>query len=406
MKNEESFTVKRLDKYTNNTTKDIEYKDNDQKGLLLRVSTNGTKTFRFKAWDRRRQKTVQIILGRYPDISITEARAKAAAALNDINQGVDIQAARRLPSKEDTFDALFLRWLNSYAKAEKKTWPEDKSRYELYIKGHLGDKPYREISSEDILKWRAKLTKQPKQEGRGKGTISTTTINRAYAIVSTVYNRCAPTIPNPCKGVKKYSEEARDRFLHPDEVERLFEALDHEETPEYVADYVKLFLATGARRSNVLGMKWADIDFAFNRWVIGASESKNKSVMVVPLLEPALEILSRRKQTLTSEYVFPSMGTGDNPGKTGHLVEPKKGWKSLLKRAGLEESIRLHDLRRTMGSYQAISGSSLKIVGDTLGHKSIQATEVYARLSDEAKRKSMGNGYKEMTKKLKTFKNK
>ena len=81
-------------------------------------------------------------------------------------------------------------------------------------------------------------------------------------------------------------------------------------------------------------------------------------------------------------FVFPGSG------KTGHIIEPKKSWATLLDRAGLKD-VRLHDLRRTMGSYQTITGASTAIVGKTLGHKNHEATQVYARLNLDPVRASM-----------------
>lgn len=85
-----------------------------------------------------------------------------------------------------------------------------------------------------------------------------------------------------------------------------------------------------------------------------------------------------------SPWVFPSRGS------TGHLVDLKVAWKKLLKRAGLEGSdLRQHDLRRTLGSWQAAAGSSLPIIGKSLGHKSLDATEVYSQLDLAPVRESM-----------------
>jgi len=69
-------------------------------------------------------------------------------------------------------------------------------------------------------------------------------------------------------------------------------------------------------------------------------------------------------------------------------VEPKKAWATIRKRAGLE-GVRIHDLRRTLGSWQAIMGSSLQIIGRSLGHKSLQSTEVYARMDLDPVRASV-----------------
>jgi integrase len=75
-------------------------------------------------------------------------------------------------------------------------------------------------------------------------------------------------------------------------------------------------------------------------------------------------------------------------GKTGHLVEPKKAWKRLLDRAGLS-NLRIHDLRRTLGSWQAKTGASLLVIGKSLNHKSTQSTAIYARLDLEPVRESI-----------------
>jgi len=129
-------------------------------------------------------------------------------------------------------------------------------------------------------------------------------------------------------------------------------------------------------------MGWLQIDFNLKIWTISAADAKGEETITVPLLPPVLEILKRRNKTATTEWVF--LGTG----RTGHLVEPKGAWKRILKTAGLSD-LRLHDLRRTLGSWQAIVGSSLLVIGKSLGHKSASSTEIYARLSNTAVRQSM-----------------
>ena len=97
--------------------------------------------------------------------------------------------------------------------------------------------------------------------------------------------------------------------------------------------------------------------------------------MTVALSPKAIEILERRKDASNGgEWVFPGLGS------TGHLVEPKAAWQRICKRAGIED-LRIHDLRRTLGSWQAATGASLPVIGKSLGHKSLGATQVYARLN-------------------------
>ena len=105
--------------------------------------------------------------------------------------------------------------------------------------------------------------------------------------------------------------------------------------------------------------------------------------MQVPMTNQLRELFKKINHSKNSDWVLPSVRS-----KSGHLEDPKRPWHELLRRAGIE-NLRLHDLRRTMGSYQAISGASLHIIGKSLGHKSASATQVYARLSADPIRESM-----------------
>ena len=108
----------------------------------------------------------------------------------------------------------------------------------------------------------------------------------------------------------------------------------------------------------------------------------------------AFLILDRRKKANQNEssYVFPS-----EKSASGHLSEPKKGWARILKRANITD-LRIHDLRRSLGSWQASTGASLSIIGKSLGHKSIAATSIYARLNLDPVRNSIELATKAMIK--------
>jgi integrase len=105
--------------------------------------------------------------------------------------------------------------------------------------------------------------------------------------------------------------------------------------------------------------------------------------MRIPLTTQLKDLLQEIKATADSDWVLPS-----KKSSSGHLEDPKRPWQDLLARAGIE-NLRLHDLRRTQGSYQAITGASLHIVGRSLGHKSASATQVYARLTTDPIKESM-----------------
>jgi integrase len=120
-------------------------------------------------------------------------------------------------------------------------------------------------------------------------------------------------------------------------------------------------------------MRWDDIDFRAGFWRI--PDTKSGQPVVVPLVGPVMQLLAaRRNASNGSQWVFPSHG------KTGHIVEPKSAWKRIITRAGLSD-VRPHDLRRSLGSWMAMTGSSLPVVGKMLGHSQPSTTAIYARLA-------------------------
>ncbi len=145
-------------------------------------------------------------------------------------------------------------------------------------------------------------------------------------------------------------------------------------------DYFEISLYTGARKSNVLAMRWEDVDLDLAIWRIPIT--KNKDSHLVPLTGPAVAILRRRAETKKTDWVFPGWK------KESHLVEPKRVWYKLLDDAGIED-LRMHDLRRTLASYMAITNHSLPIIAKALGHKSAQATQIYSRLTQDPVRNAM-----------------
>ncbi|MVF25131.1 site-specific integrase, partial [Methylocaldum sp. BRCS4] len=134
--------------------------------------------------------------------------------------------------------------------------------------------------------------------------------------------------------------QSRERFIQPDELPRFFQAVA--ESP--LCDFFLLAILTGARRSNLQAMRWQDMNLERAVWTI--PKTKNGLPQTIPLPPEAVAILERRKAEAVHRetFVFPG------PGKTGHLVEPKRAWDAMLQKAGIE-NLRIHDLRRTLGSW-------------------------------------------------------
>ncbi len=139
-------------------------------------------------------------------------------------------------------------------------------------------------------------------------------------------------------------------------------------------------------------MRWDEIEFSLKMWRI--PNTKNGEPLNIPLTETTIKLLKEIERT--SEWVFPSPTSA-----RGHLEDPKRAWKRILERARIK-NLRIHDIRRTLGSYQTITGASLSIIGKSLGHKSQTATQIYARLTNDTVREAMETA----TNKMLEYKNK
>lgn len=351
-------------------------------GLQCRISHTGNITFsiykRMKGYAAER-----VTLGKFPQMSIEQARINAAKVNAAIAVGDNPAEVKRAHKAEMTFTELYNEYQEKHSKHKKRSWKNDKSQFDLYLEKSIGHKKLSQIKRADIASLHLSISRQVKA-AKNKGDVpqyKTTTANRVLALISSVFNwgvKNGKCPDNPIKGIEKNKERSRDRFLQPEELSAFFKAVQNDPN-ETIRDYVLLSLYTGARRSNVVSMRWDDISLQHKVWRI--PQTKNDEPVVVPLIEEAIEILNNRKGN-GSPYVLP--GTSE----CGHLIDPKKGWKRILEKAGIE-NLRLHDLRRTLGSWQAIMGSSTLVIGKSLGHKSQKATEVYARLNLDPVRKSI-----------------
>lgn len=289
--------------------------------------------------------------------------------------------AARLAKPEDlrthlTFGYLFERWLNDYAKPHMV--PYTVWTYDRAFQNHFArwkDVRVCDIKRGDVQGW---LTGIAEANGPGAG-------NRARDLMRMVFNRCIewdliPNDYNPAQKLRKFKIRPRSRFLQSDEMPRFFAALD---TLRYqtTKDFLLMCLLTAVRRSNVAAMRWDEVDLDFATWKV--PRTKNGDEQIVPLTEMALSILNRRKLHADSPWVFPS-----DRSSTGHLTKPEKAWGELVKRAQLE-NVRMHDLRRSLASWQAITGANLVVIAKTLGHRDLNSTAIYARLNVADQRRAM-----------------
>jgi integrase len=371
-KNQLTFTQNRMATLPQPEAGRVYWYDAKTQGLCLCITAAGARTFYlYKKIGGRKGRPVRVMLGKFPTLTVDAARKAAMEATQAFASGKDPQAEKLAKRHEQTLGGLWDWWLER-AKAHKKSWKGDEWLWSSYVK-RWASRKLSAIRQADVAALHTTI-------GKDHGKYAA---NRTLALLRAMYN-AARNIgwkgENPTKGVQRFKEQARDRFLTGNELPAFFQALNAE--PNHtLRDFFFVALLTGARRSNVQTMQWIDLDLERGLWRI--PDTKAGAPMIVPLVEPAVKLL-RERNALTdgSPYVFPSHG------RTGHVVEPKSAWKRILDRAGLSD-IRVHDLRRTLGSWQALGGSSLQVIGKSLGHSQIATTMIYSRLTIDPVRESV-----------------
>lgn len=344
------------------------YCDTGFKGLKLYVTANGIKTFFIRKMVDGHDE--RFILGRFPDLSIQNARDKALLTLSSLATGVNPNKAKKENRAEQKLGELFIEFMERYSKKEKKSWIYDQREipkfYSEWFKRRLSD---------------IKKTEIQRKHEQIRDENGLYQANRCLERLRAMYNKAIEwgwNGENPTLGIKKFKEVKRDRFLQPKEAKSFFEALKLEDNI-ILRNYFYMSLFTGARKTNVLEMRWDQIDIKSALWRI--PDTKSGEPVVVPLISYAIRLLESIPKE--SEWVFPN-----SRSKSGHIEDPKKAWKRILQRAGIS-NLRIHDIRRTMGSWEALTGASIPIIGKSLGHKSTGATQVYARLTNDPVRISM-----------------
>lgn len=367
-----NFTIKSLEELEPVPGKRPLYHDQKVRGLCVMVNPSGSKVF-YVYGRIANGNPIKYKIGTFPNYSIENARKEAKEILAQMAHGENPHEQRVVERRVSTLDNFFSVYMEQHAKLHKKSHWFDQEQYDRHIKPKLGNYKLTDINDTLLRNFHQKLG----------ATSGHTSSNRVLDVISSILSKAIDwgyiKGENPARRVKKFRMKSRDRFLQPDEFPRFLEALQEEEN-DAARHYILMSLYTGARKSNVLAMRWDQIDFISEVWRI--PETKNGEPLTLPLSKAAIELLNQIRITTRSEWVFPSDKTD------GHLNDPKKAWKRILDRAGIE-NLRLHDLRRTLGSYQAATGANHYVIGKSLGHKSHASTAIYARLNIDPVRESV-----------------
>lgn len=341
-------------------------------GFGVRIYPSGRKVFilSYRASGRKRL----LNLGPYGVLTLDQARDKAKKNIGRVVDGIDPLLERNRERKGQTVKALTEEYIERHAKPTKTTWRTDQNRIDKYILPAFGRMLVKSLTKEDLKTWHQKI-----------GVTTPYEANRNLALFSKIYN-CgkewgfvSETALNPAYGIKKCSEEERDRWVSPKELPELTKAIDKVENI-YIRASFWLYLLAGLRKSELLRSKWEDIDL--DRQEIRLPKTKAGKVHYIPLNDPAIKILQGLPRLEGNPHVFP----GAKKGRP--LVNIDKVWRKVRKEAKVED-VRLHDLRRTVGSWLAQSGNSLHLIGKVLGHTKASTTQVYARFAQDQVRKAL-----------------
>ena len=368
-------------KLTHGHSRDIRW-DDETSGLGVRIYPSGKKHFvlSYRIKGRKRLFTI----GKYGDpFTLEMARKKAGKLKGAIIDGEDPLRHRQEERAAPTVKELAKKYLSDHAERHKRplSVKHDRAMIDKIILPRLGSRKVADITFADIGTLHAKLKGTPYRANRVVALLS-----KMFSLASTRWRDWTGLDYNPAKGIERYPEEGRERYLSPSELGALTKALA-EHPNQISANAIRLLVLTGARKGEVLGATWGQFDLDEGVWVKPSAHTKQKREHRVPLNAPALQLLTDMRgategeNTAESEFVFP--GSGSN----GHLTEIKKVWKTVCEEAGIT-GCRIHDLRHTYASILASSGLSLLIIGQLLGHTQQATTRRYAHIHDDPLREA------------------
>ena len=351
-------TVRRTFKERKPGSRGLTVIDRDLPQFGFKLAKNGTKTFFVRV--SRPVGVPMTVLGTADEITAAEAREKALAAI-------------ATAKTERETGPLFADFADEFMRRQARRWkPSTRENNRLMTRNYLlpffGAMRVAEIARADVRRWFDAMSGTPGNA------------NRTLPVLSVMMRQAElwefrPQGSNPCRDMRRYKTVPRERFLSLDELKRLGFVLDHADDRQAAAA-IRLLLFTGARSSEITGLRWDWIRGA--RAVLPDSKTGPKTVQLPPPARAVLNGLPRQ-----GRFVFPNR-KGDGP-----MADLGLRWHKLRDLAGLD-GVRIHDCRHTFASHAVMSGLDLYTVGRLLGHADTASTERYAHLADEHVREAAG----------------
>jgi integrase len=375
--------------------------DTEVKGFFVRAYASGRRVYALKYRTGPLQRIFTIGAHGSP-WTPESARERAKDALEAVRRGedpaIDKQEARKALTVKALIDSYVTDGPATKPAKRASTWENDASNLRRHIEPLLGRKIAAAVTKEDAAKairdivagkTASAATPSGKKRGRvvvsgGEGVARRTRMTAAAMYAWGLEHRRIKG-GNPFASVKLAAAPARERFLSREEAGRLLDALRTLEAAKTVSqtfgEAIRLLMLTGARKTEILGLRWSEIDMGRSLLTLPPERTKaggKTGERRITLSPPALQILSARRPTdaKPDDFVFPAY-RGE-----GHIVGVRRVFAKACQAAGLD-GVRVHDLRHSFASFAIADGASLFLVGKLLGHASARTTERYAHLSGD-----------------------
>ncbi len=364
-------------------------------GFLVRIWPSGRKVFGVRF--RRGRRTELHTIGKFLDPWTTEhARTRASEILQSIPGGHS-RAQDRRADRTMTVKALCDRYLSegplTNVGKRASSWKTDVTNLRRHVQPLLGNRLVNELTRTDIAQTVRQITDgftagdiRTKSRGVARVRGGPGSAARVKGTLSAMFNWAINQElleENPTTGVKVARTKMRERFLSDAEVKNLLHVLTENSRNGSInrqhANVIRLLLFTGARKSEIIGLRWSEVDLVRDRLTIPAERTKSgrhNGVRYIPLGSIARDILGGISRT--NEFVFPA----DRQARSGHMTGIQKSWKRIRELCSLED-MRLHDLRHSFASFAIANGESIYLISAVLGHATTRMTERYLHLRDD-----------------------
>jgi integrase len=356
-------------------------------GLTLRVSASGVKTWSVLYKHRGRNR--RLTIGRYPALSLADAREQARTVRARVALGEDPAGDKQ--TERATFDQTIANLVEDYEKhaGGRRSWPETNRILQNEILPSWRNRAVKDITRADV-----------RQMIERKVETAPIMANRLLARVSRLFNFALEREwieANPAARIRKPAEErSRDRVLEDDELRALWKALQETEAEDddgnalnrlvpALNDAFQVMLLTAQRCGEVCRMRWEDLDLKAGWWSIPGAFTKNGADHRVPLSRPALDILKRREKTKKPDAVFVFVT------RTKRSVAARAKKAASFLSVGLPFAFRAHDLRRTAASRMAAAGIPRDHIAHVLNHRSVTratVTAIYDRYTYDVEKRT------------------